>query len=94
MSSDKPDGFMMIGLHKLAAQNGDGLIPELYALLTREARMQAENPNVSVFPVWEARSPARAMPFEPAERTPAGAGDNVIAFPQRAARPHRRQGSA
>lgn len=94
MNGDKPDGFMMIGLHRLAAQNGDGLIPELYALLTREARMQEERPNVSIFPVWEARSPARAMPFEAAGQPPAVAGDNVIAFPQRAAPPHRRQGSA
>ena len=94
MSSDKPDGFMLIGLHKLAAQNGDGLIPELHALLTREARLQAENPNVSVFPVWETRSPARAVPFEPADQAPVEAGDNVVAFPQRMALAHRRKDSA
>jgi hypothetical protein len=27
-----PNGFMLIGLHKLAAGRGDGLIPELLAL--------------------------------------------------------------
>lgn len=94
MSSDRPDGFMMIGLHKLAAQNGDGLIPELYALLTREAHMQAESPNVSVFPVWETRSPARAVPFEPADQQQIEAGDNVVAFPQRTALAGRRKDSA
>lgn len=94
MNSDRPDGFMMIGLHKLAAQNGDGLIPELYALLTREARMQAENPKVSVFPVWETRPPARAVPFEPTGEAPVEAGDNVVAFPQRTALAGRRKDSA
>ncbi|MCV3735746.1 hypothetical protein OCK02_05985 [Rhizobium sp. TRM96647] len=94
MSSDRPDGFMMIGLHKLAAQNGDGLIPELHALLTREARMQAENPNVSVFPVWEARPPARAVPFEPTDDAPVAAADNVVAFPQRIVPVDRRKDSA
>lgn len=80
MNGDKPDGFMMIGLHKLAAQNGDGLIPELYNLLARESRFRAENPNVTEFPVWEARPPARDIPFEQRETTGA-ARDNVIAFP-------------
>jgi hypothetical protein len=28
MTDKGPDGFMMIGLHKLASQNGDGLVPE------------------------------------------------------------------
>ena len=29
MNDERPEAFMMIGLHKLAAQNGDGLVPEL-----------------------------------------------------------------
>ena len=37
MNDQRPDAFMMIGLHKLAAQNGDGLVPELYELLTRRS---------------------------------------------------------
>lgn len=94
MSSDKPDGFMMIGLHKLAAQNGDGLIPELYALLTRDARMRAENPNVEVFPVWETRAPAREVPFAAGGEGPADKADNVVAFPSHAVPADRRKGSA
>ncbi len=94
MNGDKPDGFMMIGLHKLAAQNGDGLIPELFALLTREARLQVENPNVTVLPVWEARSPARAVPFTGEDAAPAEAPDNLIPFPARATSSGRRSGTA
>lgn len=94
MNGDKPDGFMMIGLHKLAAQNGDGLIPELYALLTREARMQAESPNLTVFPVWEARSPAREVPFVGEDTAPAEVPDNLIAFPAQVASSGRRSGTA
>ena len=33
MNEERPDGVMMIGLHKLAAQRGDGLVPELYDCL-------------------------------------------------------------
>ena len=44
MSNERPDQFMMIGLHKLASQFGDGLVPELYELLSRRARMIEDNP--------------------------------------------------
>jgi hypothetical protein len=70
---------MMIGLHKLAAQNGDGLIPELYALLTRRAEM-LESENVTEFPVANARPPARAVTFEGTQALEAR-NDNVVAFP-------------
>lgn len=70
---------MMIGLHKLAAQNGDGLIPELYALLTRRAEM-LESENVTEFPVASARPPARVSTFEGASALEAR-NDNVVAFP-------------
>ena len=82
---------MMIGLHKLAAQNGDGLVPELYALLTSRARMQEDYPNVTEFPTWETRAPARndALVTQGLE----GGNDNVIAFPARA-RHGRRKDSA
>ena len=71
---------MMIGLHKLAAQNGDGLVPELYALLTRRAEM-LESENVTEFPVHSARPRARAAAFEGAPALEAR-NDNVVAFPQ------------
>ena len=79
MSDERPEAFMMIGLHKLAAQNGDGLVPELYALLTRRADM-LETENVTEFPVHSARPPARQASFE---GTPAleARNDNVVAFP-------------
>jgi hypothetical protein len=70
---------MMIGLHKLAAQNGDGLIPELYALLTRRAEM-LESENVTEFPMHSARPPARVVNFEGAPALEAR-NDNIVAFP-------------
>ena len=35
MREERPDASLFIGLHKLAEQTGDGLVPELYALLTQ-----------------------------------------------------------
>ncbi|RFZ84005.1 hypothetical protein D0Y60_19525 [Shinella sp. WSJ-2] len=70
---------MMIGLHKLAAQNGDGLVPELYALLTRRADM-LQSENVTEFPLASARQPARAVSFENTHGLEAR-NDNVVAFP-------------
>ena len=79
MSDERPEAFMMIGLHKLAAQNGDGLVPELYALLTRRADM-LESDNVTEFPVHSTRPPARSVNFEGAGVLEAR-NDNVVAFP-------------
>ena len=47
MIDNGPDGFALIGLHKLAAQNGDGLVPELYELLMRRANDQRRAANVA-----------------------------------------------
>jgi hypothetical protein len=94
VSDERPEAFMMIGLHKLAAQNGDGLVPELYALLTRRADM-LESGNVAEFPLHSARRPARVAAFEGAAVHPEDKGalearndpalearnDNVVAFP-------------
>lgn len=79
MNDERPEAYMMIGLHKLAQQNGDGLVPELYALLTRRAQM-LETPNVAEFPLAQARAPARAPSFEGGASLEAR-NDNVIAFP-------------
>ena len=81
MNDERPEAFMMIGLHKLAEQNGDGLVPELYALLTRRAQMLEDNPNVTEFPVHETRLPARSMPYDAAVALE-DHGDNIIAFPK------------
>ncbi len=76
MSNERPDQFMMIGLHKLASQFGDGLVPELYELLSRRARMVEDNPNVTEFPAWQTRPPVRAaLGLAPEPR------DNILPFP-------------
>lgn len=69
---------MMIGLHKLAAQNGDGLVPELYELMLKNAEQRRDYPNVTEFPTWEARLPGQhpETPLGPE----AANGDNVLAF--------------
>jgi hypothetical protein len=73
MSDTTPNEFMMIGLHKLAAERGDGLIPELLALYGERQRMAMQSPNVVAFPD-ELASPASVHP-------PGNVGnDNVIAF--------------
>jgi hypothetical protein len=80
MSNDRPDQFTMIGLHKLASQFGDGLVPELYELLSRRARLVEDNPNVAEFPVWHVRPPARApLGLAPEPR------DNILPFPSNTA---------
>ncbi|KAA1182529.1 hypothetical protein FP026_10690 [Rhizobium tropici] len=73
-----PDGFMLIGLHKLAAQNGDGLVPELYELLMRRAEEQQRAANIASFPVWKVRRPGEA-PDQPLGETSRN-GANVVAF--------------
>ncbi|KQV83703.1 hypothetical protein [Rhizobium sp. Root1220] len=78
MNEERPEGFMMIGLHKLAAQNGDGLVPELYDLLLRNAERRREYPNVAEFPVWDARMPGQ-QPEKPLGLEAAN-GNNVVAF--------------
>jgi hypothetical protein len=78
MTDKGRDGFMMIGLHKLASQNGDGLVPELYELLMRRAEEQRQASNVAAFPFWEARLPGEEL--DPPPGVSARDGRNVIAF--------------
>ncbi|MEF3134164.1 hypothetical protein OS035_22195 [Rhizobium sp. 268] len=89
MSDQRPDGFTMIGLHKLAAQTGEGLVPELYELFRQHAERQEIYQNVALSPTWEARMPGEAAtrPLGPA----AAHGDNVVAFPSYAARAGKRK---
>lgn len=89
MNEERPDLCMMIGLHKLAAQHGDGLVPELYEILTQRARMLDENSNVAEFPIYQARPPVRD-PLglsEPKEGT-------ILAFPRAANDAARKKESA
>lgn len=84
MNEERPDGFTMIGLHKLAAHGGDGLVPELYEVFLENAARQRSYPNVVLFPAWEARMPGEAT------TKPIGAdaadGNNIVAFPRYADR--------
>jgi hypothetical protein len=76
MKNERPDQFTMIGLHKLASQIGDGLVPELYELLVRRAQIVDDNPNVAAFPGWQSRPPARnVFGLAPEFR------DNILPFP-------------
>lgn len=50
MKDERPDASLFIGLHKLAAQNGDGLVPELYELLMRRNHADETDGNVVNFP--------------------------------------------
>jgi len=83
MSEHRPDQYMMIGLHKMASQFGDGLVPELYELLTRRARAAETDVNVVEFPAGQARLPAREM-FAVAP----AAQDNILRFPVAAVARH------
>lgn len=73
------DPFLMIGLHRLAAERGDGFAPELVQLLLERGRrdLQAARPadlDVSGDP----------MQHDPKAKARAGGNDNVVAFPLRA----------
>lgn len=70
MSFDRRDGTMFIGLHKLAQQNGDGLVPELYALLTRRPDELEETDKIVRFPIGRTRLPNSDMPEETGQIIP------------------------
>ncbi|WP_377296462.1 hypothetical protein [Rhizobium sp. SGZ-381] len=60
MSDDGRNPSLLIGLHKLAQQNGDGLVPELYDLLTRRPDELEENECILRFPIGRTRLPGAA----------------------------------
>jgi hypothetical protein len=64
MSEDRRDQTLFIGLHKLAQQNGDGLVPELYALLTRRPDELEEDGCIVRFPIGQTRPPSAELPQE------------------------------
>jgi hypothetical protein len=61
MKEERPDASLFIGLHKLAEQNGDGLVPELYEILANRARADDHDGNVLKFPA-QARGVATTVP--------------------------------
>lgn len=50
MRDERPDTSLFIGLHKLAEQNGEGLVPELYEILASRRREDRRDDNVIRFP--------------------------------------------
>ncbi|TNM62827.1 hypothetical protein FHP24_16540 [Aliirhizobium smilacinae] len=71
MKEERPDASLFIGLHKLAEQNGEGLVPELYELLVSRSRDNRDDDNIIRFPAqatvsattvpsWEA---GKILPF-------------------------------
>ena len=64
MNHDSRDGTFFIGLHKLAQQNGDGLVPELYELLTRRPDELEETDKILRFPIGRTRLPNSTAPEE------------------------------
>ncbi|SFB46841.1 hypothetical protein SAMN03159496_04043 [Rhizobium sp. NFR07] len=50
MKEERPDASLFIGLHKLAEQNADGLVPELYEILANRGRNDDHSGNVVRFP--------------------------------------------
>lgn len=65
MDETKLTGFGLLGLHRLVAGRGDGLVPELYDALVREALWREDHPNVVKFPAWAARRPGDEVPSQP-----------------------------
>ena len=66
MREEHPDPSLFIGLHKLAEQNGDGLVPELYALLTRTETVN-DTANVVSFPLDRRDPSGDSLPATPAK---------------------------
>ncbi|MBT9369509.1 hypothetical protein [Rhizobium sp. CSW-27] len=70
MNDDQRDLSLFIGLHKLAQQNGDGLVPELYDLLTRRPDELPEGNGILRFPIGRTRPAGQALADAP-EASPA-----------------------
>jgi hypothetical protein len=65
---------MLVGLHKMAAERGDGLIPEMLEILKRSREGFDVSANVMHFPTSD-------LDVSPMETRPASNENNVIAFP-------------
>lgn len=72
------DDFMLIGLHKMAAERGDGLIPEMLDVLrrSREALASGFDQGADLAQLPERRDESAASAVRPASNE-----NNVIAFP-------------
>ena len=68
------DDFMLVGLHKMACQHGDGMVPELFEMLKRRRGADAGE-NVMHFPERDFTDSAMATRAASNE-------NNVVAFPR------------
>ncbi len=50
MSDERPDPYLLIGLHKLAETQGDGLVPEFHGVLPRLPLPEVERPSARILP--------------------------------------------
>ncbi|SMC39300.1 hypothetical protein [Rhizobium sp. RU36D] len=76
------DTGMLIGLHKLAAQNGDGLIPELLERLQDLAERERDSAEIVALPGLHERKVSRSQHLANGLRGHGdAAADNVVAFP-------------
>jgi hypothetical protein len=66
---------MLIGLHKMAAERGDGLVPEMLEILKRSREGFDARANVMHFPARDLDSALKRM-------RPASNENNVVAFPR------------
>jgi hypothetical protein len=69
------DDFMLVGLHKMAAERGDGFVPEMLEILKRSRERFDASANVIHFP-------QRELDVSPMEVRPASNENNIIAFPE------------
>lgn len=72
---------MLIGLHKLAAQNGDGLIPELLERLQDMQAREQVSADIIALPGLHQRPVSRSQHLANGLRSHADRVDNVLAFP-------------
>ncbi|WP_377290320.1 hypothetical protein [Rhizobium sp. SG2393] len=50
MRDERPDPYLLIGLHKLAEMQGEGMLPELHDALLRLPQPGAERPSALILP--------------------------------------------
>lgn len=81
MSDRDFDPMMLIGLHKLAEQNGDGLVPQLLERMTDMAAGRWQQADVVALPELHERPQSRGQALANGSRGGYGRADNVVAFP-------------
>lgn len=82
MNENGFDPSLLIGLHKMAAHNGDGLVPELLERLQDRGTRERESAEIVKLPGLHERPVSRSQSIANGLRTAsAPSGCDVIAFP-------------